>query len=323
MNKMLVVGSRSDYALIQSCRLENGDQVLFYSSFKKFAMKRTSLFIFSVLSIAIFARAGHAQTGDITDGFNSFFFTAEQLIGDGPPFVGTNDILFEEEWFLVSGWLDKAPAGNISISVDTTSSPIAGYSDVAGAVFDFDLGYQVGSSPTGVVDLDIDLELTVQSTLPISVGPNPIIGSLKTNFNYDNNGFSVQTELMTDTPIPNIAQLLPGLGSGVFPTDLGAVDFDIEAFSTLLNSLPAEKLLDSVPLDLLSKAESIPNFRVIDATSEFQLDFELTPGEGETSFSITASGFVEVAIVAIPEPSTLAMFSFLGVAATLRRSRKR
>jgi len=111
---------------------------------------------------------------------------------------------------------------------------------------------------------------------------------------------------MTDTPIPNIAQLLPGLGSGDFPTDLGAVDF-----------------VDSVPLDLLSKAESIPNFRVIDATSEFQLDFELTPGEGETSFSITASGFVEVAIVAIPEPSTLAMFSFLGVAATLRRSRKR
>jgi len=67
--------------------------------------------------------------------------------------------------------------------------------------------------------------------------------------------------------------------------------------------------------------DSTPALGLIDVTSAFQWDlWDFTLFPGETSFSISAGGF---GAVGVPEPSRLAMFSFLGVVMTLKRSRKR
>lgn len=87
----------------------------------------------------------------------------------------------------------------------------------------------------------------------------------------------------------------------------GASADDVASFPTLRDNLDAGVLLDSTPA-----------LGLIDVTSAFQWDFTLFPGE--TSFSISAGGF---GAVGVPEPSRLAMFSFLGVVMTLKRSRKR
>jgi hypothetical protein len=258
--------------------------------------------------------SGLAQTVNVTDGFNSFSWVADQTGGDSQTLAGTSNILFEEGWFLIVGGqstrLENTPAGNISISGNNTPSATVSYSGITtatGAVFDVDLNYQVGSSPSGVIDLDIDLELTLQSAPPVIGSPSPVVGSLINYFDYDINGASDQTGTFTNTPVPTITQLDPESGDTFSRTGVGANAYDIDSFSTLIDNLDAGVLLDSTP-----------DLGLIDVTSAFQWDFTFFPGE--TSFSVSAGGF---GAVGVPEPSTLAMFSFLGLVASLKRSRIR
>ena len=273
-------------------------------------MKRAYLLLVTVFTIAIFVPSGLAQTLSITDGTNSFSLPAGPggIASQTLPGSNIGDILFEEIWFLNVGGLatrlDSTPAANITVTGSNTSVATISYSGVAtatAAVFDVDLTYQIGSPTTG--DLEIDLELSLPASATSSVS-----GSLVNYFDYDLNGAGGQTAVFTNTPFPTITQTNTLTGETYSRTGIGASAFDIASFSGLENDLTTGLLLDSTP-----------DLGVIDVTAAFQWDFTLAPGE---SFSIEAGGLSAVG-VAVPEPSTLALMSFLGVVVSLRRSRKR
>lgn len=274
-------------------------------------MKRAYLFLVTVFTIAVFLPSGFAQTLSITDGTNSFSVPAGPggLASQTLPGPNTGDILFDEIWFLNVGGLatrlDNTPAANIAVSGNNTSSGTISYSSVpnsaTAALLDIELTYQIGSPTSG--DLEIDLELSLPASATSSV-----TGSLVNYFDYDLNGAGSQTAVFTNTPFPTITQTNTLTGETYSRAGIGASAFDIASFNGLENDLITGLLLDSTP-----------DLGVIDVTAAFQWDFTLAPGE---SFSIEAGGFSAVG-VAVPEPSTLAMMSFLGVVVSLRRSRKR
>lgn len=282
-------------------------------------MKRLNLFVFAFFCVAMFAPLGLAQqTVNVTDGLNSFVWTVDETANVTQTFSAANsgiffptDILFEEGWFLIINGqatrLAETDSGSIITSGSGTPSATISYSNVqaAGELFDIDLNYQVGTAPTGVIDLDIGVELSLQgnSALPVS-------GSLVNYFDYDINGSQAQKAVFRDTPVATIRQWNPVTGEGFSRVGVGASAFDIASYNTLLSGIEAGTLLDSTP-----------DLGTIDVTAAFQWDFTIGVGAGTGGpISFTAGGFAEVGV---PEPSALSMVSLLGVMISLKRSRSR
>jgi len=274
--------------------------------------------VLAVLILSAFFQNANAQTVTVTDGINSLVWdvdqtgsNASQTLAGAVPGVDT-DILFEEGWFLIVGGqvarlADTNPA-DISVSGNNTSSVDISYSNVqvAAAVFDIDLSYQVSTSPTGLINIALEADLDF-----LEGNTGPTTGSVINYFDYDIDGFSGQNAVFTGAPNPTISQLNPATDNGYARTGIDADAFDINSFATLRTSLEGGNLLDSTP-----------NLGTIDVTGALQWNFALAPGD---SFVVSGGGVgtVDGEFEAIPEPSMLGTMCFLSGMMYLRRSRRR